>query len=359
MRIAVLSGGGALHAEPYLRQMLAAGWDVHVLKTMPGDWDLEGLTTHRCHWGSRRTASKLAKMGYFYHGLRCRPLLRAIAPDVVHAHYASSAGLMAWLSGYRPYVVSVRGSDLLVRGRSRIGRMILGPVFRGAALVNTVAGHMAERVRAFGVEDGRIFSLTQGVALESFPFDPAPDLFASGIRLVCTRALGSPIYDIPTILRAVAAARSDGHRVTLSLPARGERIDEFKALAREEGIAEAVTFGGGYRREQIPQIMRAHDVYVSASLSDGTSISLMEAMACGLFPVVSDIPANREWLAHEDNGLLFPTGDWQRLAELIASLPRRPAMVRRAIEANREIVEARADQTTNINRLLDRLAALA
>jgi glycosyltransferase involved in cell wall biosynthesis len=105
--------------------------------------------------------------------------------------------------------------------------------------------------------------------------------------------------------------------------------------------------------------MGAHDVYVSASLWDGASISLMEAMACGVFPVVSDIPANREWLQDGATAFLFPCGDWRRLAEILLGLPVRSAFVAEAIRLNRQAVVARADRTNNISALMRRLEEVA
>jgi glycosyltransferase involved in cell wall biosynthesis len=85
----------------------------------------------------------------------------------------------------------------------------------------------------------------------------------------------------------------------------------------------------------------------------------MEAMACGLFPLVSDIPANREWLVDRQNALLFAPGDRDALAQLILSLPSRREFIEQAVLANRKLAEARADREKNLRTLLDRLAATA
>jgi glycosyltransferase involved in cell wall biosynthesis len=103
----------------------------------------------------------------------------------------------------------------------------------------------------------------------------------------------------------------------------------------------------------------AHDAYVSASHWDGASLSLMEAMACGGFPVVTDIAANREWVEHGKTALVFPPGDWQALASLVADLPRRVDFIDRAVRLNRETVCAKADRSRNLRRLMDQLEGLA
>jgi glycosyltransferase involved in cell wall biosynthesis len=157
----------------------------------------------------------------------------------------------------------------------------------------------------------------------------------------------------------LAKARSQGSPATLTLAATGPLEPSLKELAGQLGIAQAVTFSGGYTLADLPALMARHDVYVSSSLSDGASVSLMEAMACGAFPLVSDIPANREWLVDGQNALLFPPGDREGLAQLILSLPKRREFVEQAVQSNRALAEARADRTKNLRTLLDRLAATA
>ena len=143
-----------------------------------------------------------------------------------------------------------------------------------------------------------------GIDLSKLPFVPKADRLAGGVNLLCTRTLNSPVYDIPTLLNALAKARNQGSPATLTLAATGELAPSLKELAAQLGIERAVTFGDGYALADLPALMARHDVYVSASLSDGASVSLMEAMACGAFPLVSDIPANREWLVDGRNAAL-------------------------------------------------------
>jgi glycosyltransferase involved in cell wall biosynthesis len=358
MRTLTVGSADLVHLEPYLRYMVRAGWDVYWWVTSPGQVRVEGVTVLEGHGGKPYTGD-FGKLDYFRQGVRLRRVARRIAPDIIHAHYASSAGLMAWLSGYRPYAVTIHGSDLMDRSRTWLGRAILRRVFRDAALVNPVAAHMKGLLEELGVLPERILPLTFGIDLEKFPYRPRADLFRDGIRLVCMRSLLSEVYDIPTILRAVAAACRTGTRVTLALPSRGEGAKGLKQLAVELGIADAVQWGTGYRNEEVPAILGAHDVYVSASLWDGASLSLMEAMACGILPVVSDIPANREWVQDGEGAFLFPCGDWRRLAEIIVSLPGRRDGILCAVRQNRDVVEGRGDRRKNMEVLMERLAATA
>jgi len=219
---------------------------------------------------------------------------------------------------------------------------------------------MTDRLHDLGVAGETILPLTFGIDLERFPFAPRQNRFEGGtIRLLCTRSMSAPVYDVPTVLRAVAEGRRARADITLSLPAGGTGADQCRALAADLGITDAVAFGDGYRPDDLPGMMASHDAYVSASHWDGASLSLMEAMACGAFPVVSDIAANREWLTDGTTALMFPPGDAGALARLILSLRERATLMEAAVRANRRTVVERADRTRNLARLLDRLEGMS
>ncbi len=358
MKVALISHGKLIHVRPYLEYMVQAGWEVHWIQVAPPSFDVPGLTVHQCYpkWSSTSTGT-VSKVSYFISGLMGRRLLKKINPDIVSAHYASSGGLVAWLSGFRPYVVTIHGSDLIQRSHYCIGRFLLRGIFRHAALVNSVCEHVAGTLESLGIHRDSVLVLPFGIELRDFPFCRHENPFASGVRIVCPRSL-EQVYDIPTVIRGVAEARRRNVDAMLTLPAGGKLQPELERLTKKLGIAEAVTFGGGYNRQELQNILARHDVYVSASLWDGASLSLMEAMACGIFPVVSDIPANSEWLKDGENALMFPCGDWKFLGELLASLPQRKDMVECAVLRNRQIIEERADRKVNLQKFMDMLESM-
>jgi glycosyltransferase involved in cell wall biosynthesis len=92
----------------------------------------------------------------------------------------------------------------------------------------------------------------------------------------------------------------------------------------------------------MPSLLEKTDVYVSTSLSDGTSVSLLEAMASGAFPVVTDIAANKEWIADGINGFLVPIEDEASLANKIVQSLRDEELTERARHTNWEVVREKA-----------------
>ena len=101
----------------------------------------------------------------------------------------------------------------------------------------------------------------------------------------------------------------------------------------------------------MPALLSQADIYVSTSLYDGTSVSLLEAMGSGAFPVVTDIPSNREWITDAENGFLVPTENEDILARKIVDAIRNKELLVKASGKNRELIEHRAHWKTNIRQV--------
>ena len=276
--------------------------------------------------------------------------LRALARDsdaqMVLALYGGVQAAIAWLSGVRPYGLYVVGSDVLLADRIR--RLISRISMRGASTVLANGLYLAEKTRelAPGVS---IEPLYFGIDLERFQPPPSPN---RGPVFVCSRAFHE-VYDNGTIVRALAALNVVPPDFALSFLSSGPLLDETIALADRilpPHTRKRVSFAGGVSDVEIVAALRSATFYLSASLSDGASASLLEAMACGLLPIVSDIPANREWIS-DNNGLLFTPGDHTALARSIKVALEGGPWIASAIQANHRMVAERANVDVNLRRL--------
>jgi glycosyltransferase involved in cell wall biosynthesis len=148
------------------------------------------------------------------------------------------------------------------------------------------------------------------------------------------------IRAVPQILKRDANAR-------FLIVGDGPLLDYHKSLARRLGVEEEVRFLDWVPNDRLPKILSAADVYVSTSFSDGTSASLLEAMACGLTPVVTKIPGNEEWVSEGENGHLVPPGDSEELARGILTVLLDDELRSRMGRANLIITKERADWNLN------------
>src|SRR5262249_27674313 len=127
-----------------------------------------------------------------------------------------------------------------------------------------------------------------------------------------------------------------------------------------DGRQIRVEFLNGATDQALLESLQLADIYVSLSRSDGTSVSMLEALSCGLFPVLSDIPANRDWIdAERENGILVPLDDPPALGRGLARALNEGGLRERARDMNRSLVLERADldrTATVLRRELEHMA---
>jgi glycosyltransferase involved in cell wall biosynthesis len=132
----------------------------------------------------------------------------------------------------------------------------------------------------------------------------------------------------------------------------GSQATLLRQIFLKGGVQEQVHFPGQVSQNDLPDYYRSVDLYVSASHSDGTSISLLEAMACGRPVLVSDIPGNREWVEPGVQGWWFPDGSANALAQGILCAVEARDRSGEMGQAARRLVEERADWECNFKHLL-------
>lgn len=346
MRICYIVHSQSHFAAPYIDHFARRGHEIHLI-SFTRDPLPNAVNHHPLPHDCDPTTSSL-------HYLRAIPqvrrMVRAIAPDLVHAHFLTSNGLVATASGFHPLVVSARGSDVHNSLRSHARRALIRWVVQRADLVNPVSAELAAKIATLGVPSSKILCLSQGIDARRFT-GPRPPRRPDGVaRLICTRKLHRP-YQPQTIVAALVQLAERGLRFEMTFAADGRDLAALRAAVAARGLADRVRFVGGYRPEELPALLAAADVYVSASLWDGTSPALLEAMAAGVFPVVSNCPANREWLSGEGDGILFPAEDVSALAAGLERAIAAPDLRAAAAERNRALVLARADRETNLEIL--------
>jgi len=348
MRICLISMGTFTHIGPYLDYFKQAGHDVHFIAMSPSPE--RGVPTYNVGLG-RKYSETHGKWKYPISMLRARRLIKELKPDIVHAHYATSCGLAALVCGFHPTVVTAHGSDLTTGIKSRIWRPLLKRVFEFADCVNTVSKDLEEMAVSLGIEPNKIETLTLGIDTGKFAFTDRPGLHSSrALRLVCTRRL-EPVFDHPTIIGALARLKEKRIEFRMTFVGDGSLLDTLKRRAGDVGLNGSVSFTDRVNNDDLPEILGQNDVYLSASLWDGTSLSLLEAMATGLFPIVSDIKANSALLKHNVDGLLHNVGDADDLAKCILWLYEHPQLAAGAARRNRQKVIESADRQKNLKRL--------
>ena len=354
MRVALVSYSNNSWTAHFLQHCLGLGHSVRVISFSP-----EALPHSDVVNIEGKPKWRMPKLLWFFTRLpHVRKALRDFRPDVVMATYLSSNGLAAALTWPGPLVVSAWGGDVLRQaGYLPAPEWLLRPmmrfVCRRADQVHVVSDELADALVRFGVQRGPITCFPLGVSMSEFSMRDDRDP-STPLRVVCTRR-HEEVYGNRVLIDALALLRDEGIEIHCTFVGGGPLLESLVERSRALNLESRVNFVGEVRQNDLPDFLRAADVYVSASSSDGTSSSLLEAMACGLFPIVSDITANRPWVQHGRNGLLFAVGDAASLADAIRVAATRRASFPDIVESNRKSVEREGNQAVNDARLVEML----
>jgi glycosyltransferase involved in cell wall biosynthesis len=292
-----------------------------------------------------------------------KKVLKRVKPELVLAGPIQRSAFLTALAGFRPLVSMSWGYDLL-QDASRNATWDWATRFtlkHSAAMVGDC--HTIRQLAvSYGMPDERIVTFPWGVDLEHFtpadkghPVQAVPAGSEMPFTLLSTRSW-EPIYGVETIARAFVKAAGEHPELRLAMLGNGSQASLLHRILATGGLNTAsayprLLFPGQIKYADLPRYYRSADLYISASHSDGTSISLLEAMACGCPVLVSDIPGNREWLQPGENGWLFPDGDVQALGQAILQAVEQRQRLPEMGLAARKTAELRADWKLNFPQL--------
>jgi glycosyltransferase involved in cell wall biosynthesis len=374
LRIAVFGDFDSVHTRSWLRWFIDRGHDLHAVSFYTPRADLPGVTLHVLSPSpGRRAASQTTSaavspslaarlprgISRLVHALRyqragLRRTLRAIDPDVVHAHFLVEHGFYGAVAGVHPYVVTTWGSDVLVEpSRDLISNRIARWTIARADAITSNNTYMAERLVVLGAKPAQVEVVTLGADRYDLEGRDAsvnlrdPDPVRAPVVL-STRA-HEALYNISEIIDAcsrVAASRPElrlriAHGGTLTSDLRGQ-------AARTAGNVE---FLGLLDRAAFRDALHDAEIFVSIPDSDGTSVALLQAMAAGCFPIVSDLPSQRELVEDGVTGFRVPLHRPDMLAARIEQALADPALRRRAAARNLISVEQRGLNESEMQKM--------
>ncbi len=324
-------GGGAANAHLCLLRQYANRDDlqVHVLTSAPKPGTFEetfskNITIYKVgihkkelhHWRRAEVIEWLVKARFHY-----RRLLRQNGYDLVHAFFGFPTGWLCYRSADKlPYIISLRGSDVPGQhARLQLDYKILGPVFRAiwsraAALVACSEG-LKERALRF-LPSVAIDVIPNGVELDRFYPSEAKER-PEVLRLLTVGRL-SVIKRVEMLIDAVEILHNEGCRLHFTIVGGGGMEPQLRESVRKKNLGNVVEIAGRADPEDMPQVYRQSDILISASMQEGMSNAMLEAMASGLPIIATRCEGLDELIA--DNGLVVERPEAETIAGAIKKL---------------------------------------
>jgi L-malate glycosyltransferase len=345
IRICFLADGGSIHTRRWCEHFAGRGFEVHLITFRNAE--IPGTTVHLLNAGNIKVSGGnwqvLKKI------FTLKKLIRQIKPDILHAHYATSYGLLGALSGFHPYVVTALGTDVLISPfESRLYKMVLKYVFRKADWITAMADHMRDTIIKIGAEPNKVSTVIFGINPEIFNAENR--ILPEGKFVITSTRNFEKVYNIPDLIDAIAIARNSIPGLELNLIGAGSTLPEIEQKIAAHKLQDIVKLYGRVSQLEIAAVLNKSHLFVSVSSSDGNNISLNEAMACGCFSVVTDIPANRQWISEGINGFFVPLNNVESLAAKIIEYSTNFSMFSDACKAfNQQAIQEKGIWNTNMD----------
>jgi L-malate glycosyltransferase len=290
-----------------------------------------------------------------------RQLAKLSPPEGIVAGPLTDRLPIAVQAGVAPVLGICWGFDVLLEMNDDATRQRAAAALAETSLVHVDCFDLRDRLAAMGVDPDHVSVGAWGIDIEFYTPGTrdaalrAAAGFAEGdIVVLTTRAL-EPMYAVDVLLEGFAQARQQDPRMRLAWAGTGSLDATLQARSEALGLTTAIHRLGHLDKSSLLAWLRSADVYASASRADGSSLSLMEALACGLPPVVTDLASNREWVSGPDIGTVFPRDDAAALSRALLEVISSTG----SPERRREVVISRGDWRENrkvfsaaVNRLL-------
>lgn len=318
-RILLLGDAGSSHLTKWVCALHRAHFEIAVFSLTEAAQEIQnlpGLTIQIFTIDKEKFSGSLfSKFGYLKAVSPLKKLIREFQPDILHAHYASSYGLIAARTNFHPLIISTWGSDVFSFGNNALGKAILKYNFKKADRILSTSYVMREQtqlftkkkidITPFGV-DTNVFLPARQVA----PFFPEYSFIFGQVKSMET------IYGVDILIRAFYLLLLKGYdQIRLLLVGSGSKMNEYETLCIELHIQHFVHFAGRINHAGIPQYNQYIDVLVNPSKMESFGVSVLEAMASGKPVIVSSVGGLKEIVKNGETGLYTNPDSAQELAD--------------------------------------------
>jgi L-malate glycosyltransferase len=362
MKIVILSDGASIHTIKWVNALLDKGHEIAVfsLKEIPKE---NYHKSHLLHLHSLALDSSIFKSGEGAIGkltyLKALPtiqkLINTFQPDILHAHYASSYGLLGALSKFHPFVLSVWGSDVFeFPKRNFIFNKILRFNFSKADAILSTSIMMAKEAELYTNKHVKVTPF--GVDVNVFKKNEEDTLIEKEFIIGTIKTLEHK-YGIDILLKAFELFLTKNPTISakLIIAGGGSESDYYIQMAKSMSIKDKVLFLGKISHQEVPKYLNKFDVFVALSRKESESfgVAIVEAMACEVPVIVSNIGGLPEVVDHEKTGLVVAPENEHEAALAIEKIILNEALAKSFGENGRQKVMKLYDWSKNVDLMCE------
>ena len=346
--LCLLADAPSSHTRKWVIALAERGWQVDVLSLRPAE--IPGAKVHLI------PALTGTKLDAILRARWVRKKINALQPDFLHAHYATSYGVLGALSKVHPFVISVWGSDVFSFPRqSFLHRNLLKWILSKADVLCSTSKVMAEETRRYSLPGQPIHITPFGVDTALFAHPSEPEQEAEGGQVIFGVAKNlHSIYGLDILLQAFARLNKlRPGQGKIRIAGDGPERPALEALGEELGISDNIEWVGALPNEEVAAFYQGLDVVVVPSRQERFGVTAVEGMACGKPVIASQVGGLPEIIRDHETGLLIRPEQVEELAEAMVTLLDHPDLRRKMGRAGREDVLRDYDWQQNVSVMED------
>ena len=355
MKIIFLGEAASIHTIRWVNSLSEKGIEV-ILVSLKGNFDNVEKISKKVKVIYLPFGTKL---GYYLNIFALKRIISKEKPDLINAHYASGYGTLGRLSGFNKKLLNVWGSDVYdFPNESKIKKRIIEKNLRNYTAIASTSYCMAEETRKYLENKSKeIFITPFGVDIEKFKnlnIEKKENEITIGIVKTLTKK-----YGIEYLIRAVKELENildieNYKKIKLLIYGKGELKNKLEELAKELQIDDKVKFKGYINNEDVPKVLNEMDIFVVPSILDSESfgVAAVEAMACEVPVIVSDVDGLKEVVVNNETGFVIPKKSSKEIANKIKILIENNDIVKKFKKNARDRVLKLYDWNKNVENMI-------
>jgi glycosyltransferase involved in cell wall biosynthesis len=367
MRVLYVADGRSPIAVQWIEHFVNKGHEVHLASSFPCQPNLKLASLHLVPVAFSGSAGASTNRSLLPVGIRTRlrswlgpltinsaaaklkTIINQIKPDLVHAMRIPYEGMLAAAADpAAPLLVSTWGNDFTLHAHSN--PLMASATHRTMRRADALHSDTQRDVRlakewGFGADKPAIVLPGNG-GVRSEIFYP-PKTAPTQPRVINPRGVRAYVRN-DVFFRAIPIILRDMPDVIFECAAMKDEL-EAERWVRRLGIQRSMNLLPKLTPSEVADRYRSAQVMVSPSTHDGTPNSLLEAMACGVLPVLGDLESIREWIIDGENGLLVDPADPKALAAAIVKALKDSGLRERAAKQNAQLISELANYKKNMN----------
>lgn len=355
MKVLILSAAGNVHTQRWVSALASKGIEIFLFSLNGNGQEFYSQFSNVkvFYKDFENSTSYFNKLKYPSSVKYVKRLIKEIEPDIVHAHYASSYGLIgALVKTNVPYIISVWGSDVYdFPNITPFGKQIIKYNLKKADCILSTSHAMAKETYKY--TDKEILITPFGVDIEHFKkidgLQPIDEFIVGNVKTL------SPKYGIDVLIRAfrIVLDNNPNLKTRLLIYGKGPCKQEYENLAKDLGIEDFVEFKGFIDNKKLPKVYNSFSVSVSVSNSESFGVVAVEAMACECPVVTSDADGFTEVVKNGETGYIVPKNNPVETAKAIQQFIDNPKLRTKMGECGRKRVTEFYDWYDNVNTMID------